>query len=70
MQPLEWLMAFKKLFLSLTHRSKLIHQGFSKKRHEPDPQIKAFPAKMFQMSKASKAKMSKAGKTIGMIDGF
>ena len=49
MQPLEWLMAFKKPFLSLTHRSKLIHQSFSKKRHEPDPQIKAFPAKMFQV---------------------
>ena len=49
MQPLEWLMAFKKPFLSLTHRSELIHQGFSKKSHEPDSPIKAFPAKMFQM---------------------
>ena len=49
MQLLEWLMAFKKSFLSLTHRSKLIHQDFSKMRHEPDPQIKAFSAKMFQV---------------------
>ena len=49
MQPSEWLMAFKKSFLSLTHRSKLIHQAFPKKSHEPDPHIKAFPAKMFQV---------------------
>ena len=49
MQPLEWLVAFKKPFLSPTHRSKLIDQGFSKKRHEPDPEINAFQAKMFQV---------------------
>ena len=27
----------KRPFLSLTNKSKLIHQGFSKKRHKPDP---------------------------------
>ena len=36
MQPLEWLIAFKKPFLRLTHRSKLIHQGFSKMGHGPE----------------------------------
>ena len=49
MQPLECLMAFKKPFFKPDHRSKLIQQGFSNKRHEPDPRIKAFPAKMFQV---------------------
>ena len=49
MQSLEWLMAFKKPFFRLTHRSKLIHEGFSKMRHGPDPQSKAFPVKMFQV---------------------
>ena len=45
----------------MIHTSKLIHQGFSKKSHEPESQIKAFPAKMFQMQ---------AGTTIGMADDF
>ena len=49
MQLLERLMAFKKPFLGLTHRSKLNHQGFSKTRQDPDSQIKAFSAKMFRV---------------------
>ena len=61
MQPLEWLIAFKKPFLKLTHRSKVIHQGFSKMGHGPDPHIKAFQLKCLK---------HKAGKTIGMVDGF
>ena len=39
----------KKAIFKPNPQIKLSYQGLSKKRHEPDPQIKAFPTKMFQV---------------------